>query len=461
MPDCAIHVSDVTAVAADDVVMVVPDTELEPGRRPGRLDAAHEARVGQGMKDVIDRLRGHRAQRASRGGCHVVGIGVGLVRQRIEDGQSGLGDPQADAAQQLPGIPGWRGVGGGHDPTQSSFLEWFKTGHAGDVHHLWGVRRHDGAMTHDVLGEPYRVESFELPPDDEGKVVATLVSLHPDQPTGRAVLHVHGFADYFFHTEYAEWWVARGYTFYALDLRKYGRSLRPHQTPNYVADLRDYFPELDLAWWRITQRDGHDHVIASAHSTGGLTLPLWLNHRRQPELVGLVLNSPWFDMQGSMWLRTPAGRVALEQLGSRKPMQAIPRNVSGVYARSLHRDYEGEWDFDLAWKPMESHTVYAGWLRAIRRGHAELHEGLDVPCPSLVLSSATTFWATDMDEEVHRNDIVLDVEQIRRWASSLGRHVTSIAIDGALHDVVLSAPPVRREVYRVLEQWLGAFVEHP
>ena len=59
------------------------------------------------------------------------------------------------------------------------------------------------------------------------------------------MLHVHGFADYFFQTAYAEWWTERGYDFYALDLRKYGRSILPHQTPNYIADLHDYFPELD------------------------------------------------------------------------------------------------------------------------------------------------------------------------------------------------------------------------
>ena len=92
-------------------------------------------------------------------------------------------------------------------------------------------------------------ETIGLPPDDEGSVVATLVSRRAREarPT-RAVLHVHGFADYFFQTEYAEWWLDRGYDFYALDLRKYGRSIRPHQTPTYVTDLRDYFAEIDLAW---------------------------------------------------------------------------------------------------------------------------------------------------------------------------------------------------------------------
>ena len=158
----------------------------------------------------------------------------------------------------------------------------------------------------DVLGPDFRVETMSLPPDDEGPVVATLVTLPARRPTGRAVLHVHGFADYFFHAEYARWWADRGYTFYALDLRKYGRSIREHQTPNYVADLREYFAELDLAWWRITHRDGHTEVIASGHSTGGLTLPLWANERRHVAMTGMVLNSPWFDMQGSAWLRSPA-----------------------------------------------------------------------------------------------------------------------------------------------------------
>ena len=77
----------------------------------------------------------------------------------------------------------------------------------------------------DVLGAPYTARTLPLRPDDEGEVVATLVSRRAAQPTNRAVLHVHGFADYFFQTVAADWWVARGYDFYALDLRKYGRSL--------------------------------------------------------------------------------------------------------------------------------------------------------------------------------------------------------------------------------------------
>ena len=82
-------------------------------------------------------------------------------------------------------------------------------------------------------------------------------------------------------------------------------------------------------------------------------------------------------MHGSFLLRT-AGTRAIDQIGARRPYLAIPRDVSGFYAMSLHEDHHGEWPFDLAWKPENSWPVYAGWLRAVRRGHARLHRGLDL-----------------------------------------------------------------------------------
>lgn len=312
----------------------------------------------------------------------------------------------------------------------------------------------------DVLGAPYSRTTFTLADDHEGPVVATLVSrpADPDSvpasgPRG-AVLHVHGFADYFFQTGYADWWAARGWEFHALDLRKYGRSLLPGQTANYVTDLADYFPELDLAWQAVSAPGVP--VVVSAHSTGGLTLPLWLRERGHRP-AAMVLNSPWFDLKGPWLLRT-LGTGVLDQVGRRTPMREIPRKVSGLYARSLHREHEGEFDFDLSWKPLQSWPVYAGWLRAVRRGHAELHRGLGLTVPSLVLSSARTGSPAEMSEEVHTTDIVLDVEQIRRWAPALGTHVTSIAIPDARHDVWLSREPARRRAFAELETWVSAYV---
>jgi alpha-beta hydrolase superfamily lysophospholipase len=310
----------------------------------------------------------------------------------------------------------------------------------------------------DVLGEPWTAETIHFPPDDEGAVVATLVRrLAGDNPGRRAVLHVHGFADYFFQTEYAAWWLERGYDFYALDLRKCGRSLLAHQSPHFAHDLTDYFADLDSAWHRVTERDGHDHVVLSAHSTGGLTCSLWADERR-PGLAGLVLNAPWLDMQGSTLLRT-VGTVAVNRVGRRSPYRTVPRRVDGHYARSLHHEHEGEWQFDTELKPLTSFPVFAGWLRAVRQGHARLQRGLDVGCPVLVLSSSTTAFPKEMGDDVHQNDVVLDVEQIRRWSTSLGRHVTYVAVPGARHDVTLSLPEPRARVYDELERWRAAYVD--
>jgi alpha-beta hydrolase superfamily lysophospholipase len=316
----------------------------------------------------------------------------------------------------------------------------------------------------DILGAPYTAETLTLPDDDEGRVVATLVRRPADRETGeaadRAVLHVHGFADYFFQTVYAEWWTARGYDFYALDLRKYGRSILPHQTPNYVSDLAHYHPELDLAWDRVAL--GHRQVVLSGHSTGGLILPLWAEARRVGgraiDARGIVLNAPWLDLQGKTWVRLGLMPV-VQQVAKRQPMRIVPRTVTGLYARSLHRDHEGEWDFSLDWKPISSWPAYAGWLAAVRRGQATVHRGLSLDFPALVLSSTRSSSPTQLGEDVHSTDIVLDVEQIRRWSSSLGRHVTYVAIDGARHDVFLSREGPRTRAFAELDRWLTAYAD--
>ncbi|MDQ6935105.1 MAG: alpha/beta hydrolase [Actinomycetota bacterium] len=314
----------------------------------------------------------------------------------------------------------------------------------------------DPVFETDILGSPYVARTLALRPDAEGEVVATLVHRPAELTTGRAVLHVHGFADYFFQTPAADFWTGRGYDFYALDLRRYGRSLRPHQTPNYTADLREYYEELDAAYAIL--REEHDQVVVSGHSTGGLTLSLWADDRR-PQIVGAVLNSPWLDMQGSALMRV-VGTQLVHGVGARRPLREIRRKVDGFYARSIHRDHEGEWDFSLDWKPLTSWPVYVGWLSAVRKGHRRVHRGIDVGAPVLVLSSAASGVPESMtDASVRTADIVLDVEQIRRWAPYLGTHVTLARIEGAIHDVTLSAEEPRRRVFDEIGRWLSAYVE--
>lgn len=313
--------------------------------------------------------------------------------------------------------------------------------------------------TQDVLGEGYEASTISLSPDDEGDVVATLVRRRAGTgPAPRAVLHVHGFADYFFQTVAADYWTARGYDFYALDLRKYGRSLRPGQSPGLVTDLRAYYEELDLAWAEIS--GAHQQVVLSAHSTGGLTVPLWV-HDRRPAVRGVLLNAPWLDMHGDVFTRL-AALPTIQRLGAIQPKRVVPRKVTGLYAKSLHRDYLGEWDFDLSWKPLESFPVYAGWLRAVRIAQTRIAAGLDVEAPVLMVSSARSGQPRDEDDpDLVSTDIVLDVRRMRLRAVTLSRQVTVAQVPGALHDVTLSPEPARTEVFDQLSRWLSAYVEAP
>ena len=126
----------------------------------------------------------------------------------------------------------------------------------------------------DVLGDGYEQLTFDLgtDPDKEGSVEAVLVrrAVRAGESVTGAVLYVHGFSDYFFQTELADFYVERGYAFYSLDLRKCGRSLRAGQTPHYVSDLALYDAELDEAL-RIVRAEVRDvPTVLSAHSTGGL-----------------------------------------------------------------------------------------------------------------------------------------------------------------------------------------------
>jgi alpha-beta hydrolase superfamily lysophospholipase len=313
----------------------------------------------------------------------------------------------------------------------------------------------------DILGDGYAQQVLELgrDPDGEGQVAAVLVRREPaaDQPPRGAVLYLHGFADYFFQTALADFLAARGLAFYALDLRKSGRARRPGQTAHYVSDLALCDDELERALAIVGGAHLGLPVVVVAHSTGGLIAPLWLDRRRAAgqtaPVAGLVLNSPWFDLQGR-----PAQRgvqtQALRLLAKAQPRRELT-TPPGVYGRTLHVSGTGEWDFDLDLKPLAGFPVTAGWLNAVRRGHARLHRGLDTGVPSLVLRSDRSDFARQYSPRSDRADTVLDVRQIARWAGCLGGETTVVPVEGARHDVFLSLAEPRERAYAVLDAWLA------
>src|SRR5690606_11938918 len=115
-------------------------------------------------------------------------------------------------------------------------------------------------------------------------------------------------------------------------------------------------------------------------------LSLWAD-RHPGAASGLVLNSPWLELQGSTVLRT-LGIPVLDQLARLDPRAAVPFHDPGLYARTTSAELEGEWSYDMRWKPPRMFPVRAGWLAAFLRGHERVAQGLAVDCPVLVLLSA-------------------------------------------------------------------------
>lgn len=310
-------------------------------------------------------------------------------------------------------------------------------------------------METDVLGPPYEQRRITLDRDFEGDVIATLVRLRAASPTRRAVLYVHGYVDYFFQTHLAEFFTARGFDFYALDLRKYGRSLLPHQTPNFCQDVSDYFPEIDEAVRIIRDEDGHDTLVLNGHSTGGLIAALWANRVRGNGLIqGLFLNSPFLQFNES-WLVRHTVSPLINLVGGRQPLRKLPQELGTTYGRSIHRDYQGEWDYDLAWKPLNGYKIYAGWARAISRAHRQVQRGLVIDVPILVAFSARSYKGR-FAEAAHHADSVLNVNDMTRYAPRLGRDVTLVRIEGGKHDLTLSPQSARTQLFAQLDRWLGS-----
>lgn len=313
----------------------------------------------------------------------------------------------------------------------------------------------------DILGPGFEQLTLDLGSDVEGPVVATLVRCLPEPRAwwqlGRDarplvdvdVLYVHGWSDYFFQKRLAHFWTKRGARFFALDLRKYGRSLREGQTPGFVTDLARYDEDIAAA---LEARGGAEgrRLVLFGHSTGGLTLSLWT--ARHPGVVSaLVLNSPWLELQ------VPRAAVApVVGFGAKYwPKDVAPQVDLGFYSRAQREvaDPDDPTDVNLDWRPEQSMPVHSGWLNAIIKGHETVAAGLHIDAPICVLLSARSALPTRWSEELTRADTVLVVDDIAKAALKLGSTVTVERIDGALHDVFLSAPTARADAYARLGQW--------
>jgi alpha-beta hydrolase superfamily lysophospholipase len=186
-----------------------------------------------------------------------------------------------------------------------------------------------------------------------------------------------------------------------------------------------------------------------------LVAALYAHRGRQRDAVkAMVLNSPFFDMNLPPW-QLRFGLPLVSALGRIFPRLRLQK-LSALYGESLHLSQRGQWQYDTHWKPILGFPVLAGWLRAIHRAQLELAQGLRIGCPVLLLHAARSAWPTQFGPDTMTADIVLNVQDMVRLAPCLGTQVSLCAIEDGIHDLNLSQPKSRQQMFNALQQWLAS-----
>ncbi|MBN2727655.1 MAG: alpha/beta hydrolase [Bacteroidales bacterium] len=301
----------------------------------------------------------------------------------------------------------------------------------------------------------FEMLQIEQPVDYEGKVVCTVVRKRSSKECRKAVLYIHGFNDYFFQEEMALRFINEGYNFYALDLRKYGRSLLPHQKFTNVRYLNEYYADIDAAL-NIIKDEGHDFVLLNGHSTGGLVGSLYAaDHKKSKLFHSFFANSPFYDYNLGFFLKN-IGVPIVSFLGGIFPNIRMKTDVNSLYGESLYKEDHGEWDYNPKLKMHNPPPVTFSFVRAIRNGHKRVQKGISINVPTLVMHSDNSVYGNKWKEDFMDGDAVLNVKHIRENAEKIKGDVKIIEVKHALHDLIMSRKDVRDEVYVRLFEWLQA-----
>lgn len=306
----------------------------------------------------------------------------------------------------------------------------------------------------DILGDGYEARTVNLNEAFDGPAVCTVIRKKAKNPSHKGVLYVHGFNDYFFQRELGDRFVDSGYNFYAVDLRRYGRSLRGWQYPFNVRKMDEYFEDIDSAL-NAARRDGNIDISLCGHSTGGLTVALFAAERgARCGVRRVVTDSPFLDWNFSALYRKVL-IPAVSLWGAVSPNTKINQGNCDAYAESLLKQYHGEWEYDTDWKMVYSPPVTASWIRAISRGQKRLMKHAEhITVPVLVMHSSRGLDACSWSEECQYADVVLNPAMLKKRGAKLGRNPVVATIDSGMHDLILSAPSVRSAAYDTIFRFI-------
>lgn len=293
----------------------------------------------------------------------------------------------------------------------------------------------------------------------DGPCRSTIIRNKHRVNTTKAFLYVHGFNDYFFQKEMGEVFVDSGYNFYAVDLRRYGRSWEPWQYPFNIRKQTEYFADIDSALVQI-RKDGYTDITLGGHSTGGLTV-LYLAAMRGADcgVNRVVTDSPFIEWNFSPFMRNVAAPL-IEFLSNFTKNSKIKQGHCDGYAYSLLKQYHGEWEYNTDWKMIYSPPVTYSWVGAINHAQSELmKKASKISVPVLVMHSSRKIEGCNWTPEFQTGDAVLDPAMLQKRGMKMGHPDKRMVctIDSGLHDLILSRPEVRKAAYDTIFKFLRRF----
>ncbi len=281
----------------------------------------------------------------------------------------------------------------------------------------------------------------------DGPCRSTIVRKLCKTPSTKAFLYIHGFNDYFFQSEMGERFVDSGYNFYAVDLRRYGRSKEPWQYPFNIRNQKEYFADIDSALVQM-RKDGNTDITLGGHSTGGLTVAYF--GAEKGDQVGvdrIVTDSPFLEWNFNSFMRNIAAPT-IGFFGKIFKNAKIKQGHCDGYAYSLLKEYYGEWTYNTDWKMVYSPPVTASWVGAINTAQSKLmKKAKNIKVPILVMHSSRKIDGCNYTPEFQTGDAVLDPFMLQKRGEKLGTVRVVCAIDSGLHDLILSKERARDTAY--------------
>ena len=293
-------------------------------------------------------------------------------------------------------------------------------------------------------------EVIPLLNDFEGEVSASVeYSVLPEADT--AVLYIHGYMDYFFQHHLASYFIDQGISFYAIELRKYGSSIKKHQHENYFRDITEYDEEISIVLNKI-KKDGHSKIILNGHSTGGLIATYYALHGEYKQLIsGIILNSPFLELNISKVLKFILPLIT--PLSHLFPYFKFTQ-LSPFYTESLHKKYKGRWNFNLKYKPVPSFITYLGWVRAVLMAQKEIQNHTIETIPCVIFHSDKSCFESTWNDLMLSSDAVLNVADIIFLGRKIYPNADIVEIKNGVHDIVLSSDEVIDDYFENISKWL-------